>query len=102
MKASIQNKLDNLSQRFEEITSLLAEPTIQNDQNRFRALSREYAQLNPLIGCFRRYQTALEDIAFAETLAQDADPEVRAMGKEEQLAAIEKAEALTQELQILL
>ncbi len=102
MKASIQNKLDNLSQRFEEITALLAEPTIQNDQNRFRALSREYAQLNPLIACFRDYQAALADIAYADTLVQDADPDVRAMGKEEQIAAAEKAERLTNELQILL
>jgi len=102
VKASIQNKLDNLSQRFEEITALLAEPTIQNDQNRFRALSREYAQLNPLIACFRDYQAALADIAYADTLIQDADPEVRAMGKEEQISAAEKAERLTNELQILL
>jgi len=102
VKASIQNKLDNLSQRFEEITALLAEPTIQNDQNRFRALSREYAQLNPLIACFRDYQAALADIAYADTLVQDADPDVRAMGKEEQIAAAEKAERLTNELQILL
>jgi peptide chain release factor 1 len=102
VKASIQNKLDNLSQRFEEITALLAEPAIQNDQNRFRALSREYAQLNPLITCFREYQAALAEIEYADTLAQDDDPEVRAMGKEEQLAAADKAERLTQALQVLL
>ena len=102
MKASIQNKLDNLSQRFEEITALLAEPAVQNDQNRFRALSREYAQLNPLVACFRDYQAAQAEIEYADGLAQDEDPEVRAMGKEEQLAAAAKAERLAQALQVLL
>lgn len=102
MKASIQHKLDNLSQRFEEITALLAEPQVQNDQNRFRALSREYAQLNPVITSFRSYQAALEEFAFAETLAQDNDPEVRAMAKEEIGAAKDRIESLTGELQILL
>ncbi len=102
MKASIQNKLDNLSQRFEEITALLALPEVQNDQNRFRALSKEYAQLDPVITCFRVYRATLEDIAYAETLAADEDPEVRTMGKEELFAAQDKAAQLTEELQILL
>jgi len=102
VKASIQNKLDSLSQRFEEITALLAEPEVQNDQNRFRALSREYAQLEPLVLCFREYQAALADLEYAETLTKDEDPEVRAMGREEQLAASERAESLTRELEILL
>ena len=102
MKPSIQHKLDNLSQRFEEITALLAEPEVQNDQNRFRALSREYAQLDPLISCFREYQSAQEEIDYAQTLAQDGDPEVRAMAREEQAAAWDKSERLAQELQILL
>ncbi|QSA96219.1 peptide chain release factor 1 [Methylococcus sp. EFPC2] len=102
MKPSIQHKLDNLADRFEEITALLAEPEVQNDQNRFRALSREYAQLNPVIACFRNYQAALADIAYAEELAQDGDPEVRALAKEEYAAAKAKTEAQTEELQILL
>jgi len=102
VKASIQHKLDNLAQRFEEITALLAEPEVQNDQNRFRALSREYAQLDPVIACFRDYQSALDDIAYAEELAKDSDPDVRALAKEESASASEKREALTERLQILL
>ncbi|HUL10872.1 MAG TPA: peptide chain release factor 1 [Methylococcaceae bacterium] len=102
MKPSIQHKLDHLSQRFEEITALLAEPETQNDQSRFRALSREYAQLNPLIACYRRYQATLGEIAYAEGLLQDQDAEVRSLAKEELSAACEKKDALELELQILL
>ncbi|NJD06745.1 MAG: peptide chain release factor 1 [Methylococcaceae bacterium] len=102
MKPSIRSKLDSLAQRFEEITALLAEPEVQNDQNRFRALSREYAQLEPVIDCYRRYLASQGAIEYAESLAQDSDPEVRAMAREEMLAAKEQAEALSNELQILL
>ena len=102
MKASIRNKLDSLSQRFEEITALLAEPEVQNDQNRFRALSREYAQLEPVIQCYRRYLASQADIEYAESLGQDGDPEVRAMAREEFEAAKARAAELTEELQILL
>ena len=102
MKPSIQHKLDHLSLRFEEITALLSEPEVQNDQNRFRSLSREYAQLNPLIACYRRYQDALDEIVFAEGLLQDQDFEVRSLAKEELTAACDKREGLALELQILL
>ena len=102
MKPSIQRKLDNLTERFEEITVLLAEPEVQNDQNRFRALSREYAQLDPVIACFRRYQEAEAAISYAETLLKDPDLEVRAMARDEQNEAQKQQEALTLELQLLL
>jgi peptide chain release factor 1 len=102
VKASIQNKLDNLCQRFEEITALMAEPAVQNDQNRFRALGKEYAKINPVISHFRDYRAAVEEIDYAQALAQDDDPDVRAMAKEELAVAREKAEQIAQDLQILL
>lgn len=102
MKPSIRQKLDHLAQRFEEVTALLAEPSIQNDQDRFRALSREYAQLNPLVGCFKKYLGTLEDLSYAQSLLDDKDPQVRSLAKEEQAHAEERKEALAQELQILL
>ena len=83
MKDSIRQKLEQLSQRFEEITALLAEPETQNDQDRFRALSKEYAQLNPLVTTFRDYHAATDARSFAESLNSDPDPEVRAMAAEE-------------------
>ena len=44
MKDSIRRKLDHLAERFEEITALLSDAEVQSDNNRFRALSQEYAQ----------------------------------------------------------
>ena len=102
MKASIRQKLDHLSQRFEEITALLAEPDTQNDQDRFRALSREYAQLNPVVTTYRSYLETLEAAAFAESLAGDPDADVRSMAKDELADAEAKQAKLEEDLQILL
>lgn len=102
MKDSIRQKLEQLSQRFEEITALLAEPETQNDQDRFRALSKEYAQLNPLVSTFRDYHETIEAKAFAESLTSDSDPEVRAMATDEIKTATESLERLEQQLQVLL
>lgn len=102
MKPSIRQKLEHLSQRFEEITALLAEPETQNDQDRFRSLSREYAQLNPVVSCFRRYREALDAAAYAQELLNGQDPEVRELAGEELAEATARQEALEQELQLLL
>jgi len=102
VKASIQTRLESLSDRFDEITALLADAEVQSDQDRFRSLSREYAQLNPVIACFRAYRDALDAVVYAESLQQDADPDVRAMAREELDDAQNKRDELDQQLQILL
>lgn len=102
MKASIQTKLETLSDRFDEITGLLADPALQNDPNRFRSLSREYAQLNPVVACFRDYRQALSEISYAESLLQDQDSEVRTLARDELTQADGKRRALENQLQVLL
>jgi peptide chain release factor 1 len=102
VKPSILTKLESLAQRFEEITALMAEPSVQNDQNRFRALGKEYAQLEPVVQCFSQYQSVLDDQKFAQTLLQDNDPEVRTMARDELEGYKARQEQLEQDLQILL
>lgn len=102
MKPSIQAKLENLSERLEEINALMADPGVINDQNQFRALSKEYAQINPVVACFKTYQSTLEDIEEAKGMLKDDDDDMREMAKEELKAATEKREQLEQELQLLM
>lgn len=102
MKPSIRHKLDFLSNRFEEITGLLAEPEVHNNPDRFRALSREYAQLNPLVTCFKNYLDSLKGLHYAESLLQDTDPEVRNMAYDEIQDARLRIDEHEQSLQILL
>ena len=102
MKPSILQKLEHLSHRSEEITGLLAEPEIQNDQNRFRALSREYAQITPVVNTFQAFLESRNSIEFARSLLDDIDPDVRALARDELEAATSKQGLLEQSLQLLL
>lgn len=83
MKASIRNRLEFVRDRHEELSGLLSDPDIINDQNQFRDLSREYSKLETVVGLFRKYESLGEDIAAAEEMANDADDEIRKMGQEE-------------------
>jgi peptide chain release factor 1 len=102
MKASIQTKLENISDRLEEISALLSDPDVMNNQNQFRDLSREYAQIEPVVKCFQQYQQNQDDLTEAEVLLKDDDPDMREMGAEELKNAKSRQETLELELQKLL
>ena len=100
MKPSIVAKLEALLERHEEVQAMLGEPSVIADQERFRALSKEYAQLTDVVKCFRDWQQAQEDLLTAEELLDD--PEMRDMAQDELNAAKNSIEQLEQELQVLL
>jgi peptide chain release factor 1 len=102
MKTSIQNKLENLHDRFHEIAALLSEPEVQNDQNKFRSLGQEYAQINPIVDCYNEYKNIQEAIVSAKEMAKDEDPEIRELAKQELTEAEQAKEKLETQLQILL
>jgi peptide chain release factor 1 len=102
MKQSIQIKLENLCERYDEIAALLSEPEIQGNQNKFRTLSQEYAQISPLVDCYKRYEQALKMLRSAKEMANDTDLELREMAKEEVSEAEDLIESMDHELQILL
>lgn len=102
MKVSITQKLENLSERHAEVTALLADPEIIADQNRFRDLSREYGQLEPVTKTWQRYQQAKEQLAEAEEMSKEADEELREMAAEEQAQLNSELESLELDLQKLL
>ena len=102
MKASIKAKLESIAERLEEINALMADPDIISDQNQFRALSKEYAQVNPVVTCFHAYQSALDDIEEAQAMLKDDDDDMREMAKEELKDATDRQHQLEQELQILM
>ena len=102
MKDSIRNKLDTLSERLEEIGALLADPDTISDTNRFRELSKEYAQLNPIVASYQQYRQAIDDIAAAKSMLEENDAEMREMAEEEIAEATQRSETLEDELQILL
>ena len=75
MNPSMLAKLEQLAARHEEVGALLAEPDVIADNDRFRTLSVEYAQLEPVVEGFRGYSRVLDDLASAREMAGDSDPE---------------------------
>lgn len=102
MKASILEKLDNLCDRYEEVGALLSDPDVISDQNKFRSLSVEYSEIEPVVKCFEDYKQAQDDLEEAKVLMSDADPEMKAMGQEEYSVCQENIESLELDLQKLL
>ncbi|WP_116473709.1 peptide chain release factor 1 [Zobellella maritima] len=102
MNISILKKLEGLLERYEEVQALLGEPAVINNQEKYRTLTREYAQLEDVVGCFRRYQQAQEDLTAAEEMLAEEDSELRMMAAEEIDSARTTIETLGHELQILL
>ena len=83
MKESIREKLNVLTERYEEIEHLLSDPATIGDQARFRDLSREYARLGAVTRDFEAYRALELDIGTAEELRSSGDPELKALGEEE-------------------
>ncbi|MAM71701.1 MAG: peptide chain release factor 1 [Gammaproteobacteria bacterium] len=102
MKASIVEKLQNLSERYEELEALMSDPDVIAEQDKFRAYSMEYAELEPVIKSFREYRQASSDLQEAQLMQKDSDPELRQMGDEEAELAAGKIENLEASLQKLL
>ena len=103
MKESIRQKLDLLCDRYEEVGALMGDPDVISEQNRFRELSREWAELEPVVKCFEDYRRALDDIEGAkQMLGEETDAELREMAREECKESEKNRDALNVELQKLL
>ncbi|WP_404368694.1 peptide chain release factor 1 [Marinobacter sp.] len=102
MKESLQNRLEQLNDRFDEASALLSDQGVIADQNRFRELSKEFAEIEPVVHCFRAWQVAEADMAEAGELARDSDPDMREMAQDELAAARQRSEELAEELQRLM
>lgn len=102
MKPSIQNKLETLAERHEEIALLLSQQEVMADQNRFRDLSKEYAELGPVVDCFKQYLDASETVDTATEMLNDSDPDIKEMAAEEIKEGKLQQENLSLELQRML
>ena len=102
MKDSILNKLEKIKERHEEIAAELADPDVINNQNEFTKLSKEYAQLEPVVNRYNAYQQAIEDKNAAQEMADDNDEELKTLALEELKEIETNLGTLEQELQTLL
>ena len=97
MKESISKKLTSLSERLVELDRLLSEPSVVNDMDSYRKITREHAEIEPVVALFAQYQKSEADIAAAQEMA--SDPEMREFAEEEIKAGRARLEQLELDLQ---
>jgi peptide chain release factor 1 len=102
MNPSLNAKLESLLERYEELEHLLSDADVIAVQEKFRAYSKEYAELEPVVHTFRDQQAMARSLTEAEALRKDSDPDVRDMAEEEISSCRDNLERLDAELQKLL
>lgn len=101
--ASLEHRLNMLVERHEELARLLGDAQVIADQKQFKAFSKEYSHLDPVVACYRAYQHATQAIiADQKILEEESDLELREMAKEELLTEQSNQKAREEELKILL
>ncbi len=102
MQPSIIRKLETIVERHHEVSALLADADTISDQDQYRQLSKEYAQLSPVVDNFSAWQQADNDLAAAEEMLKDPDPDMKSMVEEELVRVRNNIDTLETELQKLL
>jgi len=102
MKESLHLKLEKLLERQEELEGLLSDPEIISNQNKFRVLSQEYAEIRPIMICFNQYLKITKNIENAHDMLKEDDNEIRELAEEELKKAEGESRKLENELQVLL
>ncbi|MFH1600535.1 MAG: peptide chain release factor 1 [Pseudomonadota bacterium] len=100
MTPGLRRKLEALAERHEEVGRLLADPGVLADNARFRTLSKEYAQLEPVAAGLAAWSQAQRDLQAAEGMRED--PELRELAEEEIPAARQRLAELDESLALLL
>ncbi|CAG0980771.1 partial Peptide chain release factor RF1, partial [Gammaproteobacteria bacterium] len=81
MKLSLRTRLEQLATRLAELDHLLAAPETAGDMDRFRAYSREHAEVTPVVERFNAWRQAEADLAAADEMA--SDPSMKTFADEE-------------------
>ena len=100
MKDTFRVKLEQLDRRLVEVESLLSDPAVVNDMNRFRALSKERSDLEPVAALFKEFTSREGDLAAAQEML--SDPDMKEMAQEEIETAKADIDRLDKELTIAL
>jgi peptide chain release factor 1 len=102
LKESVHQRLAQVADRYEEIALLLAQPEAFSEPDRFRNLSREYAQIEPVVLAWKEWREATGAVADAEQLMAEPDLELRRMAAEDLALNQARLEQLEQQIQMLL
>ena len=100
---SILEKLEGLESRYEEVATLITDPSVISDQERYVRLTREYKDLDEIMKARKRYIACINSINEAkDILANESDPDLREMAREELQANEELQPKIEEEIKIAL
>ena len=97
-------KLEAIEKRFEELTKKISDPEVIANQNEWRDLMKEHAELEPIVEKYREYKNVQKDFDDAKEMTEDAsaDKELKDLAEMEMMEAKEKLPKLEEEIKILL
>src|SRR5512142_1463578 len=98
------SKLDAVAEKYDELTRLLADPSVAADHQRYQKYSKERSEIEDVVNHYRSYRNLQKQIREAEEITQDkqADPELRAMAEAELKELRAVVERMDQELRLML
>jgi peptide chain release factor 1 len=96
------DKLSAIEEKYEELGRKLSDPETMKDMNNYTRLSKELADLKPVVDSFREYREVIEGIAEAEEIIKSDDPELKELASEELEELKARLPELERELKILL
>lgn len=97
------DRLDDMLRHYEELMLELNNPSVAEDQRKFRKLMKEQADLAPIVDAYKQYKQAKQDVEDSLVLLdEESDEEMKELAKEELADAKKRIEELEQELKILL
>jgi peptide chain release factor 1 len=96
------DKLNSIEANYEELMTLLANPSVQSDPNEYRKHAKALSDMQPLVEKFREYKTVLKEAAQAEELARSADADMRELASEELRGLEQRRDALLAGIKVML
>ena len=100
MKSSMQTKLQQLGTRLQDVNVLLMDENITKDMDNYRKLTREHAELEPVVALYHAWEAAQADLKAAKDMA--SDPEMKEFALDEERAALERAAGIEKEVETAL
>ena len=95
-------KLADLTDRFEEVSALLSDSDTMSDRDKFTSLSKEFAEIEPVVLCYQKVNKLNRDLEDSTLLLDDDDPDFRELAEQEITETKDLIDTLTQQLQTLL
>jgi peptide chain release factor 1 len=96
------SKLDQLEERFEELTRQLADPAVINDADQYRKAAKAHSELEEVVAKYREWKKCASALSQARGMLNESDPELRAMAEEEVAGLEPEIAGIEDQLKVLL